>query len=77
MDHKVMLPPGARGTVTYIAPPGHYTVDDEVIEVEFQGKAKRLAMRQLWPVRFGSLWVAFGGVFGGWDWGLWGAAAGR
>lgn len=27
---QVMLPPNARGTVTYIAPAGHYTVDDEV-----------------------------------------------
>lgn len=51
MDHKVMLPPNARGTVTYIAPAGNYTVDDEVIEVEFQGKRRKLAMRQLWPVR--------------------------
>ena len=51
MDHKVMAPPGARGTVTYIAPAGHYTVDDEVLEVEFQGKKRRLTMRQLWPVR--------------------------
>lgn len=31
-----MLPPGARGTISYIAPAGEYTVEDEVIEIEFQ-----------------------------------------
>lgn len=51
MDHKVMLPPNARGTVTYIAPAGHYTVNDEVLEIEFQGAKKKFTMRQLWPVR--------------------------
>jgi V-type H+-transporting ATPase subunit A len=51
MDHKVMLPPGARGTITYLAPPGEYTVEDEVIEVEFQGARKKFCMKQLWPVR--------------------------
>ena len=24
--HKIMVPPRSRGTVTYIAPPGHYSV---------------------------------------------------
>jgi hypothetical protein len=33
---QVMLPPGARGTISYIAPAGEYTVQDEVIEIEFQ-----------------------------------------
>eukprot|EP00775_Hariotina_reticulata_P008661 gene8661-8842_t len=51
MDHKVMLPPGARGTISYIAPPGDYTVNDEVIEIEFQGQKRKYSMLQLWPVR--------------------------
>ncbi|WIA12406.1 hypothetical protein OEZ85_012450 [Tetradesmus obliquus] len=51
MDHKVMLPPGARGTISYIAPAGDYTVQDEVIEIEFQGQKKKYSMMQLWPVR--------------------------
>jgi vacuolar-type H+-ATPase catalytic subunit A/Vma1 len=36
---QVMLPPGARGTISYIAPAGEYTVQDEVIEIEFQVRA--------------------------------------
>jgi hypothetical protein len=46
-----MLPPNARGTITYIAPAGHYTVNDEVIEIEFQGQRRKYGMKQLWPVR--------------------------
>lgn len=51
MQHKVLLPPGARGTVTYIAPPGQYTITDPVIEVEFGDAKKEYSMLQLWPVR--------------------------
>eukprot|EP00967_Tisochrysis_lutea_P024977 scaffold28694_cov22-Tisochrysis_lutea.AAC.6 len=29
-----------QGTVSYIAPAGHYTVDDNILEVEFMGQAK-------------------------------------
>ncbi|KAG2433335.1 hypothetical protein HXX76_008399 [Chlamydomonas incerta] len=51
IEHRLMLPPGARGTVTYIAPSGHYNVEEEIIEVDFQGIKKRYCMKQLWPVR--------------------------
>lgn len=27
VKHKLMLPPKAKGTITYIAPPGSYTID--------------------------------------------------
>lgn len=40
VEHRIMLPPGARGNITYIAPAGHYNIDEEVIEVEFQGAKK-------------------------------------
>nr|QKY15285.1 vacuolar proton-ATPase (VHA) [Polytomella parva] len=51
INHKVMLPPNAAGVVTYIAPSGDYTVNDEVLEIEFQGVKKSFSMKQLWPVR--------------------------
>eukprot|EP00899_Mesostigma_viride_P024267 jgi/Mesvir1/5024/Mv02234-RA.2 len=47
IEHRVMLPPGAMGRITYIAPPGHYTV----IEVEFQGRRRKYSMMHTWPVR--------------------------
>ena len=37
IEHKIMLPPGARGNVTYVAPAGEYSLEDKVIEVEFGG----------------------------------------
>ena len=40
IDHKIMLPPGARGNVSYIAPAGEYGLTDKVIELEFGGQKK-------------------------------------
>ena len=51
IEHRIMLPPNARGKITRIAPPGEYTLDDEVIEVEFAGERKSYTMLQKWPVR--------------------------
>lgn len=50
-DHKIMLPPKARGTITYIAEKGSYTLEDTVLEVEFEGKKKPFTMMHTWPVR--------------------------
>nr|XP_041577038.1 V-type proton ATPase catalytic subunit A [Taeniopygia guttata] len=51
LRHRLMVPPRSRGTVTYIAPPGHYGVADVVLELEFQGVREPLSMIQVWPVR--------------------------
>jgi hypothetical protein len=40
IEHRIMLPPGARGNITYIAPAGDYSINEEIIEVEFQGQKK-------------------------------------
>ncbi|KAJ1731413.1 H(+)-transporting V1 sector ATPase subunit A, partial [Coemansia sp. Benny D160-2] len=50
-DHNIMLPPNARGTVTFIASSGKYTVSDVVLETEFEGVASKYTMMQVWPVR--------------------------
>jgi V-type H+-transporting ATPase subunit A len=49
--HKIMLPPNQMGVITFLAPAGSYTIDEEVIEVEFNGTKKRFTMVQKWPVR--------------------------
>ncbi|KAK0727882.1 ATP synthase alpha/beta family, nucleotide-binding domain-containing protein [Lasiosphaeria miniovina] len=49
--HKIMLPPRARGTITKIADKGSYTVDEKILEVEFDGKKSEYGMMQTWPVR--------------------------
>ena len=46
-----MLPPKSRGTITFIAPKGRYTLEDVVLETEFEGERTKHTMRQLWPVR--------------------------
>ncbi|MCO5555768.1 hypothetical protein L7F22_009313 [Adiantum nelumboides] len=50
-DHKIMLPPRARGKITHIADEGSYTVDDVILETEFEGKKTKHTMCALWPVR--------------------------
>lgn len=49
--HKIMLPPKGMGTVTYIAPPGNYTIQDTVLETEFNGVKTPYTLMQVWPVR--------------------------
>merc|ERR1711970_1431899 len=46
-----MVPPKAHGEVTWIAPAGHYTNDDVVIELEFNGVKTKHTMVTRWPVR--------------------------
>lgn len=49
--HKVMLPPKARGKVTWLAPSGDYNIKEDIIEVEFNDKLTRYQMCHKWPVR--------------------------
>ncbi|WVZ25503.1 hypothetical protein V8G54_004047 [Vigna mungo] len=51
MQHHIALPPDAMGKITYIAPPGQYSITDTVLELEFQGVKKKFTMLQTWPVR--------------------------
>lgn len=50
-DHKILLPPRARGTITWLTPEGDYTVDEKIIEVEFDGVKYTYTMFHTWPVR--------------------------
>ncbi|KAJ5947983.1 hypothetical protein N7466_000998 [Penicillium verhagenii] len=50
-EHKVLLPPRARGTITRISSAGSYTVTEKLLEVEFEGKKTEYGMMQTWPVR--------------------------
>jgi len=50
-DHKILLPPRAKGTITWIIPEGSYTVEEKVIELEFDGKKTGYPMYHIWPVR--------------------------
>ena len=37
--------------MTYIAPPGSYSIADTILEVEFDGEKSEFGMLQIWPVR--------------------------
>ena len=50
-EHKIMLPPRARGTIKKIAKEGEYTVAENLLTVEFNGEEKEYPMMQSWPVR--------------------------
>ncbi|KAL3315871.1 V-type proton ATPase catalytic subunit A [Cichlidogyrus casuarinus] len=51
VNHRMMLAPNCQGTVKWIAPAGNYTVDQDVIVTEFDGKETKHSMLQIWPVR--------------------------
>lgn len=50
-EHKILLPPKAKGRVTWVAPNGEYTIKDKIIELEFDGKKYEYTMSHYWPVR--------------------------
>ncbi|KHN39372.1 V-type proton ATPase catalytic subunit A [Glycine soja] len=47
MQHHIALPPDNMGKITYIAPPGQYSLQDTVLELEFQGVKKKFTMLQV------------------------------
>ncbi|KAL5117477.1 vacuolar protein sorting-associated protein 1 [Pleosporales sp. CAS-2024a] len=50
-DHKILLPPRAKGTITRIAEKGSYTVDEKILELDFNGTKTEYSMMHRWPVR--------------------------
>jgi len=52
-EHRIILPPKARGRITYVAEEGKYTVKDKIVEVEHNGKKFEYTMSHFWPVRQG------------------------
>ena len=56
MKHRIMVPAGARGNVTFIAPEGEYSLEDKVLELDFNGTKK--VCRSARPGRRGLLLLA-------------------
>ena len=55
IEHRVMVPPGIEGTLTWIAPEGEYAIDETIARLspssgEKEGEIE-LSMLQRWPVR--------------------------
>jgi V/A-type H+-transporting ATPase subunit A len=51
VEHRVMVPPDAQGTLTWVAPTGEYTLDEPVARLRTKAGERELAMWQRWPVR--------------------------
>jgi V-type H+-transporting ATPase subunit A len=51
IEHRIIVPSKARGRVTFIAENGTYTVEDTVLEIEFQNRKFKHTLMQVWPVR--------------------------
>eukprot|EP01012_Entosiphon_sulcatum_P037366 TRINITY_DN478_c0_g1_i1.p1 TRINITY_DN478_c0_g1~~TRINITY_DN478_c0_g1_i1.p1 ORF type:complete len:611 (-),score=127.94 TRINITY_DN478_c0_g1_i1:17-1681(-) len=51
IDHFIMVPPYAMGVLKSLLPAGEYTVEQDLYELEFQGKSQKFGMMQRWPVR--------------------------
>ena len=50
-EHKIMLPPKAKGRVNEIQPEGNYNVNTPIIEIDTDGKMRKYCMSHFWPVR--------------------------
>ncbi|KAJ1565245.1 H(+)-transporting V1 sector ATPase subunit A, partial [Nowakowskiella sp. JEL0078] len=51
VEHRILLPPRALGTITYIAEKGQYDLSQVVLETEFEGQTAKFTMMHTWPVR--------------------------
>lgn len=51
VDHRVMVPPGVKGTVEEVVSEGEYTIKDTIARIKTSEGVKEIKMRQRWPVR--------------------------
>ncbi|MHB8993491.1 MAG: V-type ATP synthase subunit A, partial [Chloroflexota bacterium] len=51
IEHRVLLPPGLSGQVTWVAPGGEYAVEEPIARVASDSGEREIAMFQRWPVR--------------------------
>ena len=52
IEHRCLIPPAVKGTVTGVKPSGMYRVDDVIAEiVDKRGNSTPLTLAQQWPIR--------------------------
>jgi V/A-type H+-transporting ATPase subunit A len=51
LEHRVLVPPDLAGTLTWIAPPGEYTIEEPIARLRTAQGERELTMLQRWPVR--------------------------
>ena len=50
-EHRVLIHPDDKGTITWVAEPGEYTVIEPIARLKVGKEEKELTMLQRWPVR--------------------------
>lgn len=50
-NHKIMVPPNARGKLKSLVQEGDYSIPDKIFDLEFEGNTKSYTMSHYWPVR--------------------------
>ncbi|MHA1688716.1 MAG: V-type ATP synthase subunit A [Promethearchaeota archaeon] len=48
--HKIMVPPGISGKITYVVKEGQYHVDDEIYRLKIKNEVHSFTMIQKWPI---------------------------
>jgi V/A-type H+-transporting ATPase subunit A len=51
LEHRVMVPPGIEGTLTWIAAAGEYTIEETIAKIQTATGEQTVSMLQYWPVR--------------------------
>lgn len=51
VNHQIMVHPNEQGEITFLAEEGEYTIEDEIMETNFNGVKTKHTMLQTWPVR--------------------------
>jgi len=50
LNHKIMVPPGKSGVISFIAEEGEYTIIDDIYNLKKDDKEESFCMLQKWPV---------------------------
>jgi V/A-type H+-transporting ATPase subunit A len=51
IEHRILLPPDAAGTLKSLAAEGEYTVEEPIALIESEGGERAVPMMQRWPIR--------------------------
>lgn len=51
LKHKLMIPPGIEGKVTWVAENGNYNIEEIVVKLSKNSRKYELPLYQMWPVR--------------------------
>ncbi len=50
-EHRILIPPGADGTLRWVAPAGDYRAADPIARIETPAGEREVCMLQRWPIR--------------------------